>query len=180
MGARGPKPTNPALKILAGNPGKRPVVLASGSTQPAPLPMGAPARPPELTGVAADEWNRLAALLDGAGLIAQTDTGILAAYCLAFSDMLACRAAVAECGRFASQPIQNATGAVIGTRYVEHPAVGRLAESSRRVATLAEALGITAAARARREGEATHAAPAAESNRIVDIRERIRANRIGS
>jgi hypothetical protein len=36
MGARGPKPGNPALKILAGNPGHRPIAATSeGEVTPA-------------------------------------------------------------------------------------------------------------------------------------------------
>lgn len=175
MGQRGPKPKPAALKILAGNPGKRPI--AAGKSQG--IAKGVPPRPPELTGVAAEEWDRIAGELHAAGLLAVTDGAILTAFCFAVADMLACRAAVAEHGRFASQPIQNSAGAVISTRWVEHPAVARGAEAARRVAMLAAELRLTPAARERLEGGAIQA-EAAPENRVVAIRERIQARRAGS
>ncbi len=81
MGARGPKPKNPALKLLAGNPGKRPVQRSRSGR----IRKGAPVRPPELTGEAAAEWDWQVTELGAAGMLAVTDRGILAAYCLASS-----------------------------------------------------------------------------------------------
>jgi P27 family predicted phage terminase small subunit len=140
---------------------------------------GHPERPPELTGEAAAEWDRLAPELDAAGLLAVTDRGILAAYCLAYQTMLACRNAISASGYFLETPIQNATGAIIGVKCIEHPAVGRLAESSRRVATLAADLGLTPAARDRMEGGAPAGESTGPGNRVVALRDRIQAARNG-
>ncbi|HEY1190440.1 MAG TPA: phage terminase small subunit P27 family [Gemmata sp.] len=175
MGARGPKPKNPALKLLAGNPGKRPV---QGGAKTGRIRKGAPARPPELTGEAAAEWDRLAPELDAAGLLAVTDRGILAAYCLAVADMLAARDAINREGRIITTPVQTSRGEVIGHKHQEHPAARMLERASSRIDKLAAALGLSPAARSRLEGETVQNAPAAE-NKVVAIRERIQAARAG-
>lgn len=79
-----PKPT--ALKILEGNPGKR--RLPAGEPQPR---RGVPEPPAELDAVALAEWHRLVSLLDEVGVLTHVDRGILAAYCVAWSDLLRAR-----------------------------------------------------------------------------------------
>ena len=61
---RGRKPTPTQVKILRGNPGRRP--LNEGEPQPAPL---APSCPPELSPTAKDEWNRIIVELVELGLM---------------------------------------------------------------------------------------------------------------
>ena len=176
MGARGPKPKPAALKLLAGNPGKRPVQPHAKTGR---VRKGAPARPPELTGEAAAEWERLAPELDSAGLLAVTDRGVLAAYCLAVADLLAARDAINREGRIIKTPVQTSRGDVIGHKYQEHPAVRMLERASSRIDKLAAALGLSPAARSRLGGDAAPAEPAA-ANKVVGIRERIQAARAGS
>lgn len=173
MGQRGPRPKHPALKFLAGNPGKRP----AGRSGAGRVRKGVPDRPAELTGEAAAEWDRLAPELNAAGLLAVTDRGILAAYCLAWADMLAARAEINAGGRFLRVPLQTSRGEVVGHRVQEHPAVRLLDKASARVQRLAAELGITAASRARLEGDG--AGEAEEGNRVVAIRERIQQARGG-
>lgn len=170
MGQRGPKPKRPALKILAGNPGHRPVE----ARRPRCIRRGIPDRPPELTGEAAAEWDRLASELPD---LATVDRGILAAYCLAVADLLAARAAILESERFLKVPIQTSKGQSLGFRLVEHPAVKLLADASRRIERLGAALGLNPAARSRLEGEAP--AEASEANKVLAIRDRIQAARNG-
>lgn len=169
MGARGPKPKRPALKILAGNPGCRPVAAGRGQR----LKRGVPPRPPELTGEAGAEWDRLAGGLAASGVLAEMDRGILAAYCLAVADLLAARAAVLEHGRWAEQPIQSSRGEAVGSKWAEHPAVKLLADASRRIERLGSALGLTPAARSRMGGGPDPAA--ARANEVVAIRERFQS-----
>lgn len=71
---RRPKPT--ALKVLAGNPGKRP--LNDREPQPAP---GAPDPPPHLSAEALAEWGRVCVELAAVGLLCRADRAALAAYC---------------------------------------------------------------------------------------------------
>lgn len=174
MGARGPKPKPAALKLLAGNPGKRPIGAPQRGRR---VTKGAPDRPAELTGEAAAEWDRLAPELDVAGLLAVTDRGILAAYCLAYADMLAARDAINRDGRTIKTPVQTSKGKVIGHKITEHPAARMLERASMRVAKLAEQLGLTASSRQRLEGEGPAEPPA--GNRVLEIRDRIQAARNG-
>jgi len=72
---RPPKPTK--LKIIQGNPGKRPLP----KNEPEPDP-GIPSRPEWLSVEAKREWNRLAPRLASLGLLASdNDRAAFAAYC---------------------------------------------------------------------------------------------------
>jgi len=75
MGLRGPKtkPTN--LKLLEGNPGKRP--LNTNEPQPA---TGAVC-PIWLSDAAKEHWAYLAPTLESCGILTKADEGILASYC---------------------------------------------------------------------------------------------------
>jgi P27 family predicted phage terminase small subunit len=74
MRGRKPKPT--AIKLLSGNPGKRP--LPKNDIKPAPE---VPRPPSILQGLARKEWRRIAPLLYDAGLLTQIDVPALATYC---------------------------------------------------------------------------------------------------
>ena len=75
MGNR-PKPTK--LKVLTGNPGKRPL----NRNEPEP-PSGKPRMPEWLTvfPFAVSEWEREAEILDGMGILTIAEEGILAMRC---------------------------------------------------------------------------------------------------
>lgn len=77
MRGRKPKPT--ALKLIEGNPGKRPIRGA----EPRP-PNSQPTCPAHLSPTAKAEWKRLAQALNGIGLLTQVDRAALAAYCQAY------------------------------------------------------------------------------------------------
>jgi P27 family predicted phage terminase small subunit len=78
---KGRKPHPSALKLLRGLPGKR--KLADDEPQPAPLVDLAP--PSWLDAEAQAEWVRLAPILQRLGVLAETDTGALTAYCEAWA-----------------------------------------------------------------------------------------------
>lgn len=80
MGKRGParKPTN--LKLLEGNPGKRPIP----QYEPKPKPIR-PKRPAWLDNEAKREWDRLAPELEKLGLLTTIDGTAFAAYCQSYS-----------------------------------------------------------------------------------------------
>ena len=77
---RPPKPT--ALKILAGNPGKRPL----NPNEPKPAP-GAPPCPAWLHKYAKAEWRRVVKVLLPLGLVTQADLAGLASYCTAYAEL---------------------------------------------------------------------------------------------
>jgi P27 family predicted phage terminase small subunit len=93
MGRRGPAPTPTALKILRGNPGRRPL-----NQQEARPPARLPSAPPILDPVARAEWRRVCKVLGLVGLVTQADRAALTAYCVAWSRWLAAEAKVREFG----------------------------------------------------------------------------------
>ncbi len=80
---RPPKPTN--LKILEGNPGKRP--LPKNEPKPKPL---APKRPPWLTGEGKKMWERLSPELERLGLLTVIDGETFAAMCARWKTFVEC------------------------------------------------------------------------------------------
>lgn len=78
-GTRGPLPKPVALKVLEGNPGKRPLDLAAGVNPRIEIPS-----PPKHLGIEArKEWKRITPLLEDLGLISGLDRAALALYCQA-------------------------------------------------------------------------------------------------
>lgn len=75
---RPPKPTH--LKVLEGNPGKRPL----NQNEPKPKPL-APKCPSWLDREAKREWKRVAPELERLGLLTVVDGAALAAYCQAYA-----------------------------------------------------------------------------------------------
>ena len=78
MRGRRPKPTR--LKLLTGNPGKRPM----NQDEPRPEP-NIPECPPELSPLARKEWDRLAGELSALRMLTNLDRAALAAYCGAYA-----------------------------------------------------------------------------------------------
>jgi len=76
-GGRKPKPT--ALKLLHGNPGKRPL----NQNEPKPRPR-LPRAPAHLSDAARREWQRAGRFLLQLGLMTDLDVAALAAYCVAY------------------------------------------------------------------------------------------------
>jgi len=81
---RPPKPT--ALKLLEGNPGKRPLP----ESEPKPVPT-APKRPAWLTGEGKKMWERLAPQLEALGLLTQIDGEAFAAVCQCWKTFVECQ-----------------------------------------------------------------------------------------
>ena len=74
---RKPKPT--ALKIVEGNPGRRPLPQFEPKFDPSQ-----PTPPPFLNDDAKVEWGRISGVLYEAGVLTDVDRGVLAAYCQAY------------------------------------------------------------------------------------------------
>ena len=77
--ARGRKPKPSFLKILDGNPSRRPF----NADEPKPR-RGIPDPPEVLQGRAIEEWNRITIILDDCGAITHADMSLLAVYCQAW------------------------------------------------------------------------------------------------
>jgi P27 family predicted phage terminase small subunit len=92
-----PKPTK--LKLLTGNPGKRPLNLR------APPPNAAPPRCPVwLDAEAKRKWKRLAPELARLGLLTLVDGDALAAYCQAWAEFRQATEALKQEGRLVTKP----------------------------------------------------------------------------
>jgi len=74
MGKRGPKPKPTGLRILEGNPSRRPI------NHTEPRPTGEPVCPPHLCDDAQATWAQIMDSLPP-GMIASADAPLLAAYC---------------------------------------------------------------------------------------------------
>lgn len=159
--------------MLAGNPGKRPAQRGRGRIR-----NSIPDCPPELTGEAAAEWDRLIPELDAAGVLAVTDRGILTAYCCAYSMMVGSRNSLNTEGYTLEEPIQNSKGETIGYRLKDNLAVRMLERAMRAVQKIGAELGITPASRSRIEGGEAIVA-VGDGNKVVAIRDRIQARRNG-
>ncbi len=80
MATRGRKPKPTALKVLEGNPGKRPL----NKKEPQPKRQ-APRCPSWLEPEAKKEWKRMAKTLETIGVLTQVDKAAFAGYCQAYA-----------------------------------------------------------------------------------------------
>lgn len=97
MRGRRPKPTR--LKVLTGNPGKRPLNDAEPRPEPA-----LPECPPELGETARREWDRLAPELAALRIVTNLDRAALAAYCGAYALWAEATEAIQKYGQMIKSP----------------------------------------------------------------------------
>jgi P27 family predicted phage terminase small subunit len=97
MRGRRPKPTR--LKMLTGNPGKRPL----NEDEPRP-DANIPECPPELGPVARQEWHRLVGELAALRLLTNLDRAALAAYCGAYALWAEATEAIQKYGAMIKSP----------------------------------------------------------------------------
>ena len=140
-----PNPPVPfPLKVLRGNPGKRP-------KKPEPQPEQAidvPEPPDFITGYAADEWWKTAPELHRLGLLPRLDVPALAAYCHAFGQWRMAAESLAKMQ--ANDPIMN--GMIIKTKYGDaavNPLVSIARKHASDVIRYAAEFGLTPVARTR-------------------------------
>jgi len=89
MGRRGPAPQPQKLKLLHGNPGKRPLK----KPRAAPVTASKVSCPEWLSPGAKAEWRRVAPELARMGLLTSLDRAVLAGYCDSYAKWV-------ECSRF--------------------------------------------------------------------------------
>jgi P27 family predicted phage terminase small subunit len=133
MRGRRPKPTR--LKVLTGNPGKRPLNM----DEPRPEVV-TPDCPPELGPVARREWDRLVGDLVALRLLTNLDRAALAAYCGAYALWAEATEAIQKYGAMVKSP----SGYPIQSPYVA--IANRQAEIMMRIAS---EFGFTPASRSR-------------------------------
>lgn len=96
MAGRKPKPTS--IKLLNGNPGKRPL------NKNEPQFSGTPTCPEHLDSIAKIEWERISNELISVGLLTAVDRAALAAYCVAWSRWVSAEENVQKFGAVIKSP----------------------------------------------------------------------------
>ena len=100
MRGRKPKPTT--LKILEGNPGRRPL-----NNREPQAPAEVPECPDFLDDEARAEWFRMAKVLQDMGLLSLADQAALAAYCVVYSRWVTAERQVQRLGTIVKSPQKN-------------------------------------------------------------------------
>jgi len=135
VATRGRKPTPTALKVLEGNPGKRPLNKA----EPKPNKK-APSCPKWLEPEAKKEWRRLAKQMESIGILTEVDMAAFAGYCQAYARWKEAEEFITKHGTIVKTPSgywQQVPQVSIGQTYLK--IMNRLAEQ----------FGLTPAARSR-------------------------------
>ena len=137
---RGRKPKPTALKLLNGNPGRRPL----NREEPAYGP-GAPDKPTFLDDFADEEWDRLIEMLVSARVLTKGDGGILLVACDAYSQLRQCQKFLKEKGSL-SYDASSING---GTSYKPYPEVGQRNMARRQYQSALSELGLGPSSRSK-------------------------------
>lgn len=133
----GPRPKPTQLKVVAGNPGKRPL----NKDEPQP-PQETDLRPPShLNKEARKEWKRLAPLLSEARILSKIDRDALALYCDAMAIYLDAKKKLAIDGLV--QPVGE------NNVIQQSPYLSIMNKQSERMRQFLEGFGMTPASRSR-------------------------------
>jgi P27 family predicted phage terminase small subunit len=97
-----PKPTH--LKLVTGNPGRRPL----NKREPKPA-AGVPSVPAHLSAPAKAEWRRISRALAKMGILTGIDRAALGAYCQAYADWTEAEKELAANGRVINTPGKTKT-----------------------------------------------------------------------
>lgn len=106
------KPT--ILKIVTGNPGRRPL----NAREPTPE-LGIPSVPDHLSDEAKAEWDRVVRALDRMGVLTQMDRAALAAYCQAYGDWVEAEGQLRKYGKVVKSPGKTTVRRVKGEEVTE-------------------------------------------------------------
>jgi len=147
MASRGGKPKPTHLKVVTGNPGRRPLP----ENEPKPR-KAMPKAPPHLSGPAREEWDDMATELYECGLLTSIDRGALAAYCQAYGRWVQAEEALARMAE--RDPIMKSliTKSANGNIY-QNPLVGIANKAMADMVRFAAEFGMTPSARTRTRSE---------------------------
>lgn len=140
-----PKPT--ALKLVAGNPGKRKI----NKREPKPRKV-IPSCPEHLSTTSKVAWGKLCVLLDRMGVLTEADALALERLCDCYAEILECRELIARDGRtYSSVSTAKNEGDLPSVLMKANPAVAMLADADRRFKGYLVEFGLTPAARSKVE-----------------------------
>lgn len=138
MGRRGPRPEPTQLKVLRGNPGRRPV----NKKEPQPSSDGV-VMPSHLGEVARAKWQDILPLLQAVKVMTRADVEALARYCDTYEWWISTRAVLKKDGD--TYPILNDAGEI---KYIaQRPEVSIAHKLSAQLRQLESDFGLSPAAR---------------------------------
>lgn len=141
--ARGRKPLPTHLKLIKGNPGRRP--LNENEAKPE---LSLPTPPPHLSDEAKVEWGRVVDDLYRLGLVSELDRAALGAYCQAYGRWVQAERALARM----AEKDQLTSALMIKTKdgnAIQNPLVGTANTAMREMMKCASEFGMTPSARSR-------------------------------
>lgn len=143
MTTRGRKPKPTHLKLVEGNPGKRPLNAKEAKVTPKRV-----MPPPHLSDEAKVEWGRVCDELFACGLLSGLDRAALAAYCQSYSLWVQAENALTEMGK--DDP---ATGGLLiqttNGNAIQNPLIGIVNKAKADMVRYAAEFGMTPSARSR-------------------------------
>lgn len=137
MAKRGPIPKPTALRVIEGNPGKRPLP----PNEPKPM-VAAPSCPKHLKPKAKAEWRRISKQLLKLGLLTQVDRAVLAAYCQSWARWVEAEEEVAKRGDVVATTKGN---------WIQNPYLSVANKAREAMTKLAAEFGMTPSSRTRVE-----------------------------
>lgn len=137
---KGRKPVPTAIKVATGNPGRRPLNF----DEPKPR-AEAPPLPGCMTGRALEHWNFLTAQLEEMGILANTDGGLLTAYCIAVAQLEFCKEQLDKDGLIVV--LRNDKGEVKSVRSSPYQSISSALMD--KIKSMASELGLSATSRVR-------------------------------
>ena len=144
MGIPGRKPKPTALKILEGNPGRRPLNL----NEPKPIPI-APECPDWLFDDAKKEWKRLAPELERLGLLKIIDKMAFVGLCQSYAIYKKASEFIKKNGTTYRIPRTDKSGKVTSVYIAPFPEVAVANQSLKQIRAFATEFGLTPSSRGR-------------------------------
>jgi len=139
-----PKPKPTKLKILEGNPGKRPL----NENEPIPIPMDLKC-PDWLLAEAKEEWKRLAPELERIGLLTIIDKAAFEGYCQSYAKWKKAEKFLKKHGMTIKIPQKNEYGNVVSFQLKKFPEVSIANECLKQIRSFATEFGLTPSSRGR-------------------------------
>ena len=154
MGLRGPAPKPTAQRKAEGNPSRRPLPENEPEYR-----LGVPECPSHLGEEARAEWDRIAPMLDSAGVLTEADYMALANLCQAYVTMQKAQVQLDKTGLL----MKTATG------YVQQsPLIGIVNSSMHQITRLCQEFGLTPASRTRIAADPALAASSRDGKNRMD------------
>jgi P27 family predicted phage terminase small subunit len=131
-----------ALKIIAGNPGRRPLNENEPEFQP-----GIPESPDGLNDDAKKEWDRMVKVLFNAGVMSEADRSAFTSYCQAYGTMMQAEREIHEMQK--SGDINGLLQYLDNGRIVENPLLSIARKARSEVVKYAIEFGMTPSSRSK-------------------------------